>query len=918
MEFGRRLELSHQEGRHAAKVHDALEREGEVVVDVDAGDDGPSRDGAAVAGDEGFDVLVDEFAEGLVVVLPDEEPIGNRAAAEVDEGAGVDGDLRGADGPFNPLVGLGDVVLAFNGLHVDPAHGDVEKLGGLGAGMGEGLGEIDRGDGDAHLGEGAKHDAGGFGGFGDTVGHGPLGRDGAGGSLLGLSEVAAGEAALELAVGLDEGELLTRVEGEGEALAGEHIGLGIERAGPVLARAGLGMVALLDEGLREGGLGALELAHRGVVGGQVEEPPLLEFVEDEHQLVAGEFEEEEVGLLAVGEEAGFEVEGAEALGLAAAEREVDAGGDAEPCGGLDGFGGDDLGVFEGDLGLDRDVVGAEEVRLLDPPRVGLPGLVENGEPEHPAGVLWSRGGRRGPDRRADASPALLARASTLGAVHVAAPGRSLEPIDEPRARARDDSHPAFGSRNRGLRAFGATDGPRVLAPAARPGELAMVRGGTVERTLVCLCASWLATIARAKDGQVKEPNMRRLLCVVFGTSLSAAAFGQCDLQWLGTLGTGTDGPIFALTEWRGELVAGGSFLHAGGIEAARVARWDGSAWQALGSGVDGTVYGACEFAGDLVVAGNLTLAGGVKANSIARWDGSTWHALGDGLYGSIAPGTPMVTALAAHDGSVFAVGGFDTAGGEEALSGARWDGRVWHAAPLRANKSSLYAYYHLRRIGVSLCAGGGLLGGVFVRKDGEWLPLGLDSSFYMTIPIPIDGQLAAVWSASGPNAVVKGLSVFENGAWSKIGYYGSGGINTLMVATAATTFGGDLYLANTFPIYPTGQYAARYRDGFHPLGTGLVPSGQSTTIVGAMLPYRGRLVVAGAFAAAGGVPANNIAVWGCECPADCDGSGLLDIDDFLCFQTRYALGEFAADCDNNTLLDIDDFVCFQTLFAVGC
>ncbi len=54
------------------------------------------------------------------------------------------------------------------------------------------------------------------------------------------------------------------------------------------------------------------------------------------------------------------------------------------------------------------------------------------------------------------------------------------------------------------------------------------------------------------------------------------------------------------------------------------------------------------------------------------------------------------------------------------------------------------------------------------------------------------------------------------------------------------------------------------------------------------------------------------------CAADCDASGDLDIDDFICFQTQFAVSDPAADCDVNGWLDIDDFICFQTLFALGC
>ncbi len=54
------------------------------------------------------------------------------------------------------------------------------------------------------------------------------------------------------------------------------------------------------------------------------------------------------------------------------------------------------------------------------------------------------------------------------------------------------------------------------------------------------------------------------------------------------------------------------------------------------------------------------------------------------------------------------------------------------------------------------------------------------------------------------------------------------------------------------------------------------------------------------------------------CYADCDESGALGIDDFICFQTMFALADPYADCDESGLLGIDDFICFQTQFALGC
>ncbi len=52
--------------------------------------------------------------------------------------------------------------------------------------------------------------------------------------------------------------------------------------------------------------------------------------------------------------------------------------------------------------------------------------------------------------------------------------------------------------------------------------------------------------------------------------------------------------------------------------------------------------------------------------------------------------------------------------------------------------------------------------------------------------------------------------------------------------------------------------------------------------------------------------------------ADCDNNAALDIDDFICFQTHYAIQSPYADCDADAALTIDDFICFQTLYAIGC
>ena len=48
---------------------------------------------------------------------------------------------------------------------------------------------------------------------------------------------------------------------------------------------------------------------------------------------------------------------------------------------------------------------------------------------------------------------------------------------------------------------------------------------------------------------------------------------------------------------------------------------------------------------------------------------------------------------------------------------------------------------------------------------------------------------------------------------------------------------------------------------------------------------------------------------------------LLNVNDFICFQTRFAAGLPYANCDQSTippLLNVNDFLCFLSRFAGGC
>ncbi len=67
-----------------------------------------------------------------------------------------------------------------------------------------------------------------------------------------------------------------------------------------------------------------------------------------------------------------------------------------------------------------------------------------------------------------------------------------------------------------------------------------------------------------------------------------------------------------------------------------------------------------------------------------------------------------------------------------------------------------------------------------------------------------------------------------------------------------------------------------------------------------------------------GMPVIRFAALSGGCYADCDGSGVLNVSDFICFQTKFAQGDPYADCDGNGQRNVNDYICFQTGFALGC
>ncbi|MFT3685244.1 MAG: GC-type dockerin domain-anchored protein [Phycisphaerales bacterium] len=169
----------------------------------------------------------------------------------------------------------------------------------------------------------------------------------------------------------------------------------------------------------------------------------------------------------------------------------------------------------------------------------------------------------------------------------------------------------------------------------------------------------------------------------------------------------------------GDLVAGGSFVTAGGVDARSIARWDGSAWHPLaeGMGLAGpSTLVRCMLAlpnGDLIVGGSFTVAGPADnvVNYIARWDGTSWHSMGGGMSNGTATNPGVYGLALLPNGDIVAGGNFGTAGTATAHNVARWDGTSWHAVGSSGMNGIVYCFTQLN--------GELYAGGDFTTADGH-------------------------------------------------------------------------------------------------------------------------------------------------------------------------------------------------------
>lgn len=331
---------------------------------------------------------------------------------------------------------------------------------------------------------------------------------------------------------------------------------------------------------------------------------------------------------------------------------------------------------------------------------------------------------------------------------------------------------------------------------------------------------WIGAALLVHDGYLYAKKIRGVI--------------ECYLvRWDGEtweeMSSAPDGGIRALIEHNGELIAGGSFLEAGGVACNNVAAWDGSAWHPLGDGLvaemtgtSTTVWDLFFYNGRLIAGGNFDKSGTTQTNYIAQWNGTSWQPLAEGM-GGTSGYSSWVFALGEYNGFLIAGGGFTIAGSNNANGAASWDGNSWidissvYGGGINGTVRSVVSYNgDIIAGGYFSMAGKDFCESIARWHDSRWYPLGEGIDGYIDALEVYNNNLYAAGGftdANNPEINNKGVYQWDGISWSSI--------------------------ANEFICYDTNRVA----------------SIREITI------YNDLLIIGGSFDEINGVLATNIASW---------------------------------------------------------
>ncbi len=307
-----------------------------------------------------------------------------------------------------------------------------------------------------------------------------------------------------------------------------------------------------------------------------------------------------------------------------------------------------------------------------------------------------------------------------------------------------------------------------------------------------------------------------IVLLIAMTSLTSNVYSQ---TWSTVGSGGMSDWVYASTIYNGDLIVGGKFTSAGGVNANHIARWDGTSWHPLGLGVNSKVNDMIVFNGELIVGGEFTEAGGVPMLFISKWNGTQWLTdLGDmgstvtsfaiynnklivGGYFTEADGVPVnyitqytnagwapigtgvvglqgqVMDLEVYNNELIAGGFFTAAGGVPANHVAKWNGTTWSA--LGSGISNIV--YTFTNYNGNLIAGGLFLsaGGVPANHIASWngsawsaLGNGMSGVFYQyvfALTVYNGNLIAGGYFTHSDGIQTNGIAKWNGTNWSAMG-----------------------------------------------------------------------------------------------------------------------------------------------------
>jgi len=311
-----------------------------------------------------------------------------------------------------------------------------------------------------------------------------------------------------------------------------------------------------------------------------------------------------------------------------------------------------------------------------------------------------------------------------------------------------------------------------------------------------------------------------------------------------------------------------------------VMRWTGSGWEEPWPGI-ATAYSSPVLSADLGSGPAIYGVTSLPPRSVARWSGAAWERMGTDAFGE---GRILLTVFDDGNGpALYAGGGYNWLNGEFMGGFTKWDGSRWVA------------------IGNSAWMDGRR----FITYDSGSGPtlymygtVGFQSAPQIAGLLKFDGQVWTPAGGIGGFSVINDMTLFDDGRGQALyvggGFTGMGGV-------------------------PASNVARFDGQNWEALGAGTFNGG--VKILAPVTTARGPALLAlGDFTHAGAGASPATALWvGCpNCYADCDLSGKLNVNDFICFINKYAVRAPEANCTVDNTIDVADFMCFMTEFGRGC